>query len=132
MSELHVILCVAAHFGIGDPPEVDLTTQNVAELCDWTTLKQYVQVFVKQSSHCSATDETVLRVLETGYRVRSRTIDFTGTMCIGISITGQRYILVLKDDASKYVGLKDVAEADALNTRDVSHALFASFGICYR
>ena len=45
---------------------------------------------------------------------------------------GQRYILVVKDDASKYVRLKVVSEADALITREVLLEWFASFGICYR
>lgn len=48
------------------------------------------------------------------------------------SNTGQRYILVVKDDASKYVWLKAVADADALTTREVLLDWFSSLVICYR
>lgn len=61
-SELQVRLCIVAHFGIGSHHGVDVTTQNVAEIYDWKTLKQDVRMFVRQCLRCSATEGTVLQV----------------------------------------------------------------------
>lgn len=65
-SELQAGLCVVAYFGIDDHRGVDMTTQNVAEIYEWKTLKQDVQMFVRKCLNCSATEGTVLRVLGDG------------------------------------------------------------------
>nr|CCA21784.1 chromodomain protein putative [Albugo laibachii Nc14] len=115
-SELQVRLWVVAHFGIGGHRGVD-----------------DVHLFVKQCLHCSATDGTVLRVLgEALYGTKPNDLIHWDYVYTGNSNTWQRYIVVLKDDASKYVWLKAGAEADALTTRELLLDWFASFRICYR
>lgn len=58
--------------------------------------------------------------LEKGYVVRSRTVYYTENICtLGSSNKRQRYILVLKVDASNYVRLKAIAKTDTLTTREV-------------
>ncbi|CCI49870.1 unnamed protein product [Albugo candida] len=133
VSELQVRLCVVAHFDIGGHRGVDVTTQNVSDLHDWKTLKQDVQMFVRQCLRCSATEVTVLRALGEGlHGTKPNDLLHWYNVYIGNSNTSQRYILVLKDDAFKYVWLNAVADGDALSTREVLLDWFASFGICYR
>lgn len=102
----------SGYFGISGPEGggVDVTTQNVAELYDWTTLKQDVQVFVKQCLHFSDTDGTVMWSLGEGlHGTKPKDTLQWDYVYIENSSTVQRYIHVLEEDAIKYVYLKDIA-----------------------
>ncbi|OWZ13040.1 LOW QUALITY PROTEIN: hypothetical protein PHMEG_00013706 [Phytophthora megakarya] len=121
---------VAGHHGVA-------TTQNkVASLSVRTDIEKYIEVFVRRCLHCASTvgGPPQLRVWGEAMHTESpNELIHWDYLFMRDSISGEVYILVIKDDSSKFMWLFSCEgeAADAETTFDCLMKRFATFGVCH-
>ncbi|OWZ02136.1 LOW QUALITY PROTEIN: hypothetical protein PHMEG_00026351, partial [Phytophthora megakarya] len=131
--DLQVRVCVVGHFGIAGHRGAAVTLQKIGEHFVWTDMKIDIDYFVKRCLHCASTvgGPPVPRVLgEAMHTDRPNELLDWDFLFMGESDTQREYVLVIKDDASKYVWLLACASADAETTFESLLDWFAAFGVC--
>ncbi|KAF0774600.1 hypothetical protein AaE_001700 [Aphanomyces astaci] len=130
--ELQLRLCVCAHASLAGHRGADLTMENLSKFCWWTTQKTNVQFFVGRCLHCASVAGSTPRPLgEALHSDKPNGLLHWDFVFMGESKTGEKYLLVVKCDASKTVWLFPAKEATALFVKQCLLQWFAVFGICY-
>ncbi|OWY90110.1 hypothetical protein PHMEG_00041912 [Phytophthora megakarya] len=104
--DLQVRVCVVGHFGIAGHRGATVTLQKIGEHFVWTDMKIDIDYFVKRCLHCASTvgGPPVPRALgEAMHTDRPNELLDWDFLFMGESDTQREYVLVIKDDASKYV-----------------------------
>ena len=133
-TDLILRLCVIAHSGVAGHQGLVNTVQTLAEHFWWPSLKQDAEKFVRECLHCLCTRGGVIKPRPWGEQLHGTKpnevlhFDF---LYMGLSSTAKKYVLVLKDDASKYVWLRAADVADSSTVIDVLLEWFAAFGVSY-
>ena len=133
-TDLILRLCVVAHSGIAGHQGLANTVQTLSEHFWWPTLKADAEKFVRECLHCLCTRGGVVTPRPWGEQLHGTKpnevlhFDF---LYLGLASTGKKYVLVLKDDASKYVWLRAADMADSDTVIDVLLEWFAAFGVAY-
>ncbi|OWZ02820.1 LOW QUALITY PROTEIN: Chromodomain protein [Phytophthora megakarya] len=132
--DLQVRVCVVGHFGIAGHRGTAVTLQKIGEHFVWTDMKIDIDYFVKRCLNCATTvgGPPVPRAVgEAMHADKPNDLlhwDFFSFM--GEIDTQREYVLVIKDDASKYVWLLVCTSADAETTFESLFDWFAAFGVC--
>ncbi|KAE9289660.1 hypothetical protein PF008_g25832 [Phytophthora fragariae] len=105
--EMQQRLCVVAHAGASGHRGARATTQALAMVFFWTTMSTDVSVFVSSCLHCMATaGGRIPRPFgETLRATKPNEILHFDYLTMVESESGLKYVLVLKDNISGYVGL---------------------------
>lgn len=133
-KDLVLRLCVVAHNGVAGHQGMANTVKTLADLFWWPTLKEDVEKFVRECLHCLCTRGGAIQPRPWGEQVHGTKpnevlhFDF---LYLGLASTGKKYVLVLKDDASKYVWLRPAAVADSEVVIESLLEWFAAFGPAY-
>jgi hypothetical protein len=132
-SELQLRLLVVAHFSVGGHRGAKVTADIVKRKFWWSTIDEDVKLFVEKCLHCaSASGEWVHRPLgETLHAEKPNELLHFDYIYMGESEDGYEYILVLKDDASKFLWMLPAKAADSGFVADSLLQWFASFGVCH-
>lgn len=132
--DLILRLCVVAHSGIAGHQGIANTVLTLAEHFTWPTLKHDAEKFVRECLHCLCTRGGIITPRPWGEQIHGTKpnevlhFDF---LFLGLASTGKKYVLVLKDDASKYVWLRAAVAADSDTVIDALLEWFAAFGVSY-
>jgi hypothetical protein len=124
-AELQVRLCVIAHFGLAGHRGYDTTLDRLKPFCWWHNMANDVKYFVSRCLHCASTQGTLKRPYgEALHASKPNEILHWDFLSLPAG-----YLLVMKDDASKYVLLWEAEVAtSAVVVRGLLH-WFSLFGI---
>jgi Integrase zinc binding domain/Integrase core domain len=129
---MHVRLCVITHSGRGGHRGHQVTLTAIQYHYYWKGMSKDVKVFVGSCFHCisSAPGETTPRPLgEALHATKPNEVIHFDYLYMGPSTDDANYVLIVKDDYSSYVWLKQCKKADANNTVSVLIEWFAAFGV---
>jgi Integrase core domain/Integrase zinc binding domain len=131
--ELHLRMCVQAHCRSTGHRACESTLGAIKEYVAWTTMAKDVKVFAQNSLHCIATipGDKVPRPLGTQlHATKPNEILHFDFLYSGLSRDGKyQYLLLLKDDLSRYLWLALCRRADAAATVHALMRWFAVFGV---
>jgi transposase InsO family protein len=132
-DELKIRLLVVAHFSVGGHRGATVTADIVKKKFWWSTLDTDVKLFVSKCLHCaSASGDWMHRPLgEALHADKPNELLHFDYVYMGKSDDGYEYLLVIKDDASKFVWLLPAKSADSGFVADSLIQWFASFGVCH-
>lgn len=128
---LRLRLLVAAHAGGGGHRDIQPTTDALLEHFLWDGAREDVSSFCKSCLHCllTASGEVVPRPMgHTLHAEKPNRILHFDYCYIGMSSSGEVYILILKDDFSSYVWLLPCRATDAKSTVESLLKWFSAFG----
>ncbi|KAK1945593.1 Pro-Pol polyprotein [Phytophthora citrophthora] len=126
-------ICVVGHFGIAGHRGMKVTLLQIKEKFVWTNMAKDVEFFVRRCLHCASTlgGPPQLRPLgEAMHAEKPNELIHWDYLFMEKSDTNLEYVLVIKDDASKYVWLIPSMAADADTTFTALLDWFAPFGVC--
>lgn len=129
---MQVRLCVIAHCGRGGHRGHQVTLTAIQDHYYWKGMSKDVKVFVGSCFHCiaSAPGETTPRPLgEALHATKPNEVIHFDYLYMGPSVDDAKYVLIVKDDYSNYVWLKQCKNADADSTAAVLIEWFAAFGV---
>jgi hypothetical protein len=98
----------------------------------WKDMSKDIKAFVGSCFHCiaSAPGETTPRPRgEALHASKPNEVIHFDYLYMGPSVDDAKYVLIVKDDSSNYVGLKQCKNADAYSTAAVLIEWFAAFGV---
>ncbi|KAF0702603.1 hypothetical protein AaE_015828 [Aphanomyces astaci] len=131
-SELQLRLCVCAHASLAGHRASGPTLDSLVAFCWWTTMEKDVQFFVDRCLDCASVSGGAPRPLgEALHSAKPNGLLHWDYLFMGDSKTGDKYLFVIKCDASKLVWLFPSMEATAVFTKDCLLQWFAVFGVCY-
>jgi hypothetical protein len=134
--ELQIRLCVEARCRSTGHRAYEATLGAIKKYVEWTTMAKYIKVFVQNCLHCVTTilGDKVPRPLGTQlHATNPNEILHLDNLYVGLSRDGKyQYLLLLKDDLSRYLWLVPCRTADAAATVDTLMRLFAVFGFVLR
>ncbi|ETO66354.1 hypothetical protein F444_16481 [Phytophthora nicotianae P1976] len=133
MSELQLRICVVGHFGVAGHRASDVTFSANSAKFYWKSLKEDVVFFVRRCLHCASSTggPPLSRPLgEAVHADKPNEVIHWDYLYMGKSDSDLQYVLVIKDDASKFVWLMPTDAATADNTFDFLMDWFACFGVC--
>ncbi|ETV79142.1 hypothetical protein H257_07229 [Aphanomyces astaci] len=108
------------------------TLDSLVAFCWWTTMEKDVQYFVDRCLHCTSVSGGAPRPLgEALHSAKLNGLLHWDYLFVGDSKTGDKYLFVIKCDASKLVWLFPSMEATAVFTKDCLLQWLAVFGVCY-
>ncbi|KAG3194621.1 hypothetical protein PC128_g9193 [Phytophthora cactorum] len=131
--ELQVRICVVGHFGVAGHRGVATTLEKIANEFFWKNIEKDIEVFVRRCLHCASTlggPPQPHLLGEAMHAERPNELIHWDFLYMGDSTSGETYVLVIKDDASKLVWLVPCEAADA---ETIFHCLtdwFSIFGVC--
>jgi Integrase zinc binding domain len=131
---LQVRLCVIAHCGRGGHRGHQVTLSAIQDHDYWKGMSKKVKVFVSPCFHCIASlpGETTLRPRGEALHViviKPNEVIHFDYLYLGLSFDDAKYVLIVKDDHSNYVWLKQCKNADSDSTAAVLIEWFAAFGV---
>ena len=130
--ELQLRLCVCAHASLAGHRCIAGTVKSLKEFCSWTDQKADVEFFVKRCLHCASVLGASPRPLgEALHSDRPNGLLHWDFVAMGLAHTGEEYLLVIKDDASKMVWFFPTVTATAVCVKQCLLQWFAVFGVCY-
>jgi hypothetical protein len=111
-----------------------VTLSAIKDHCYWKGMRKDIKVFVGSCIHCiaSAPGETTARPMGKLYMHLSLTESYFDYLYTNPSVDDVKYVLIVKDDYSNYVWLKQCKNADAYSTAAVLIEWFAAFGVAQR
>ncbi|KAF0702604.1 hypothetical protein As57867_007742, partial [Aphanomyces stellatus] len=131
-AELQLRLCVCAHASLAGHRTATATLSSLESFCQWTGMKDDVEFFVRRCLHCASASGGAPRPLgEALHSTVPNGLIHWDFVFMGASKTGDKYLLVVKCDASKMVWLFPAPEATATFVKDCLLQWFAVFGVCY-
>jgi hypothetical protein len=102
------------------------------KFCVWGSLKADVKFFVSRCLHCASAVGGNPRPLgEALHASQPNGLIHWDFLYMGESKSGETYLLVVKDDASKLVWLFPTKDATAVFVKQCLLQWFAVFGVCY-
>ncbi|ETV97426.1 hypothetical protein H310_09756 [Aphanomyces invadans] len=129
---LQLRLCVCAHASLAGHRPAGQTLASLAKFCRWSTLKADVKFFVGRCLHCASVLGGAPRPLgEALHSSQPNGLLHWNFVYMGDLKTGDRYLLVIKCDASRMVWLFPTKESTAVFVKQCLLQWFAVFGICY-
>ncbi|KAG3206635.1 hypothetical protein PC128_g578 [Phytophthora cactorum] len=131
--ELQVRICIVGHFGVAGHRGVATTLEKIANEVFWKNIEKDIEFFVRRCLHCASTlgGPPQPRLLgEAMHAERPNELIHWDYLYMGDSTSGETYVLVIKDDASKFVWLVPCEAADAETTFHCLMVWFSSFGVC--
>jgi transposase InsO family protein len=133
-SELQQRLCVVAHAGAAGHRGARATATALEELFDWPTLRDDVKAFVSGCLHCMVTASgKIPRPLgEALHATKPNQLLHWDWLCIYRGTTGEKYVLVIKDDMSGFVELVACADATSDETYRALMDWFKRFGVVHQ
>lgn len=132
-SSLQLRICVVGHFGAAGHRSTETTLAAIKERFIWKDLDQDVIFFVRRCLHCASTIGGPPQPRPLGEALhadRPNEVIHWDYLFMGKSDSDLTYVLVIKDDASKFVWLLPCDAANAENTYNHLIDWFASFGVC--
>jgi Integrase zinc binding domain/Integrase core domain len=129
---MQVRLCVIAHCGRGGHRGYQVTLSAIQDHYYWKGMSKDVKVFVGSCFHCiaSAPGETTPRPRgEALHETKPNEAIHFDYLYMGPSVDDTKYVLIVKDDYSNYVWLKQCKNTDADSTAAVLIEWFAAFGV---
>jgi hypothetical protein len=129
---MQVRLCVIAHCGRGGHRGHQVTLSAIQDHYYWKGMSKDIKVFVGSCFHCiaSAPGETTPRPRgEALHATKPNEVIHFDYLYMGPSVDDAKYVLIVKDDYSNYVWLKQCKNADADSTAAVLIEWFAAFGV---
>jgi hypothetical protein len=131
--ELQIRFCVEAHCRSAGHRAYEATLGAIKKYVAWTTITKDVKVFVQNCFHCVATipgDKSPRPLGTQLHATKPNEILHFDFLYIGLSRGGKyQYLLLLKDDLSRYLCLVPCRTADAAATVDALMRWFAVFGV---
>nr|CCA15787.1 PREDICTED: GapPol polyproteinlike putative [Albugo laibachii Nc14] len=126
-------MCIVAHLGVARHRGIGATRSALDKSFVWFRMNHDVVELVKMCLHCAATKgPRVTRPLgESLHTEKPNELIHWDYIFMGISSTDDEYILVIKDDALKYVCIMRSQKADAETTYLALMKWFGAFGVCY-
>ena len=118
-EDLQLRICIIGHCGRGGHRGAETTFRNIQKHFIWNTMKTDIITFCNTCLHCQATiggkriPRPLSHALHTDTPNELIHFDF---LYMGESVTGQTYVMIIKDDASSFVWLEPCASADAQTT----------------
>jgi hypothetical protein len=128
--DLQQRICVIAHQGASGHRRIAATTKSVSDKFVWKTLSTDVEAFVRACLHCLCIDGKVVpRPLGSALHAEkpNELIHFDW-LSMPEAKSGQKHVLVVKDDMSGFVQLYTADAADAAATAQALMAWFTTFG----
>jgi hypothetical protein len=129
---MQVRLCVIAHCGRGGHGGHQVTLSAIQDHYYWKGMSKVIKVFVGSCFHCiaSAPGQTTPRPMGGALHASkpNKVIQFDYPY-MGSSVDDVKYVLIVKDDYSNNVWLKQCKNADAYSTASVLIEWFAAFGV---
>jgi Integrase core domain/Integrase zinc binding domain len=129
---MQIRLCVIAHCGRAGHRGHQVTLTGIQDHYYWKGMSKDVKIFVGSCFHCiaSAPGETTPRPRgEAMHATKPNEIIHFDYVYMGKSVDDAEYVLIVKDDFSNYVWLKQCKHADADSTVAVLIEWFAAFGV---
>jgi Integrase core domain/Integrase zinc binding domain len=129
---MQVRLCVIAQCGRGEHRGHQVTLSAIQDHYYWKGMSKDIKVFVGSCFHCiaSAPGETTPRPMGEALNASkpNEVIHFDYLYIIP-SVDDVKYVLIVKDDYSNYVWLKQCKKSDAYSTAAEIIEWFAAFGV---
>ncbi|KAF4147360.1 Integrase zinc binding domain [Phytophthora infestans] len=113
-GSLQLRLCIVGHFGAAGHRGMDTTRSSIAARLWWNDLAADVDFFVRRCLHCASVvgGPPIPRPLgEAMHAERPNELIHWDYLFMGASKGDDKYILVIKDDASKFVWFFTVPDA---------------------
>ncbi|POM68501.1 Chromodomain containing hypothetical protein putative [Phytophthora palmivora] len=132
VSELQLRICIVGHFGAAGHRATDATFSAIAAKFHWKGLKADVDYFVGHCLHCASSTGGPPQPRPLGEAIHAdkpNEVIHWDYLYMGKSDSDLEYVLVIKDDASKFVWLMPTDAATADNTFECLMTWFASFGV---
>jgi transposase InsO family protein len=132
---MQVRLCVIAHCGRGGHRGHQVTLSAIQDHYCWQGMSKDRRVFVGSCFHCiaSAPGETTTQPRgEALHATKPYEVIHFDYLYMGPSVDEAKYVLIVKDDYSNYVLLKQCKTADADSTSAVLIEWFAAFGVAQK
>jgi hypothetical protein len=133
-NDIQLRICIVAHGGAAGHQGLKNTIDNVASHFWWPSLEADVDQFVRQCLQCASTrgGKIIARPFgEQLHATKPNEILHWDFLFLEPASDGIKYLLVVKDDASKYVRLFPCKDPDASAVFNCLLDWFAVFGICY-
>jgi RNase H-like domain found in reverse transcriptase/Integrase zinc binding domain len=131
-SDLQMRLCIVAHTGLGRHRGSATTLSTLKLHFVWDNMSEDVREFCASCLHCSSTiggDISPGPLREALHASFPNEVIYFEFLYIGPSHTGDKYLLIVRDDLSGYVQLISSANSDALSVVDAILSWFKSFGV---
>jgi hypothetical protein len=107
--QMQVRLCAVAHFGITGHCGLETTLQRLKLRFWWKDMVKDVKFFVARRLHCASVQGSVQRPFEEAMHT-SKPNELLHWDFLAMT---ERYLMVIKDDASKYLLLWETMTVDA-------------------
>ncbi|KAK1929994.1 Transposon Tf2-8 polyprotein [Phytophthora citrophthora] len=131
--DLQIRTCFVGHSGVAGHRGSEVIMKQISERFVWKDMKRDTEHFVQRCLHCASTlgGPPQQRLLgEAMHTEHPNELIHWDFLYMGECDTGDTYVLVVKDDASKFVWLVTCKAADADTTFSTLMDWFASFGVC--
>jgi hypothetical protein len=132
-ASLALRICIVGHFGAAGHRSSAATLQAISQRFVWTDLADDVAHFVRRCLHCASSVGGPPQPRPLGEALHAdkpNELIHWDYLYMGKSDSQHEYVLVIKDDASKFVWLLPCEAADADCTYNHLLDWFASFGVC--
>ena len=129
---LQLRLCIIGHCGRGGHRGVTTTLKNICEHFFWRTMRADITSFCNTCLHCEATTGGLRKprpFAHTMHADRPNQLLHFDFLYMNESRTGEKYVLILKDDASSFIWLRPSEAPDAETATQALLEWFASFGV---
>ncbi|ETV63678.1 hypothetical protein H257_19389, partial [Aphanomyces astaci] len=132
-AELQLRLCVCVHASLAGHRTAKATLASLESFCQWTGMKGDVEFFVRRCLHCASASGGSPRPLgEALHSTAPNGLIHWDFVFMGASKTGgDKYLLVVKCDASNMVWFFPAPEATATFVKYCLLQWFAVFAVCY-
>ena len=131
-ANLQLRLCVVAHFGVGGHRGIKPTHDALSSRFYWQQLRQDVEFFIQRCLHCCSTTGGLPAPRPLGealHAEKPNELLHWDFLYMGPSEQGEENVLVIKDDASKFVWLFPTKTTTANDTLNCLLEWFAVFGV---
>jgi Integrase core domain/Integrase zinc binding domain len=131
-GSMQVRLCGIAHCGRGGHRGHQVTLSTIKDQYSWKVMSKDIKVFVGSCFHCiaSAPGETTPRPMGKALHAsKPNEVIHFDYLYMDTSVGNVKYVLIVKDDYSTYVWLKQCKNADAYSTAAILIEWFAAFGV---
>ena len=130
--DMQLRLCIIGHCGRGGHRGVDTTIKQIGDYFFWQSMQADIKSFCNTCLHCEATVGGLRKprpFAQTTHADRPNELLHFDYLYMDESVTGEKYIFIMKDDASSFVWLKPSEAPDAENAVKALLDWFASFGV---
>ncbi|KAF0749922.1 hypothetical protein AaE_006887, partial [Aphanomyces astaci] len=128
--DLQQRICVIAHQGASGHRRIAATTKSVSDKFVWKTLSTDVEAFVCACLHCLCIDGDMVPcpLGSTLHAEKPNELIHFDWLSMPMTKSGQKQVLVVKDDMSGFVQLSATESADAAATAQRLMMWFTTFG----